>query len=437
MKIVLLVILFNSVSCDWVSLFKEAVKDLGKSPSPCQKAMLKMLADLEPPNLDDLWAQKMLDAASKFPSGILNENLGNLGSFDECVNTVSKDGAVKGKYCSVSKSMSRTLARKITNSTTTPNQLRKVVQPVQSYPSRFERQVAAICLPDQCSRGEINKMIKSFQLSAFECTTKENIEKPLSKGAIAFIITVSLIGLLMAASTLYDLYCNQMDKEPTPILLAYSVYSNGKALLNTRPYEVSCMNGIKFISIVWVVYSHTVLEFTDSPVINWVDVLAYKKTLKIMLPQGTIAVDTFFCLSGILLVYTFMKRVNKSNKFNILSFYRHRYLRLASPFLILVFSTTILEYLGSGPRWEVDVKSYTDRCKSHWWSALLFIQNYVNVKSMVRLFWIYTTQLTLRVFATLMNNKKTWELAFNSKSWDTVKLILYFKKYIILHIKNG
>nr|CAI5847056.1 unnamed protein product [Callosobruchus analis] len=197
------------------------------------------------------------------------------------------------------------------------------------------------------------------------------------------------------------------------------------------------MNGIKFISIVWVVYSHTVLEFTDSPVINWVDVLAYKKTLKIMLPQGTIAVDTFFCLSGILLVYTFMKRVNKSNKFNILSFYRHRYLRLASPFLILVFSTTILEYLGSGPRWEVDVKSYTDRCKSHWWSALLFIQNYVNVKSMVRLFWIYTTQLTLRVFATLMNNKKTWELAFNSKSWDTVKLILYFKKYIILHIKNG
>nr|CAH7737196.1 unnamed protein product [Callosobruchus chinensis] len=78
--------------------------------------MLKMLANLVPPKLDDLWALKMIDATSKFPSGILSGNLGNLGNFEECINTVSKDGSIKGKYCTKG-GLADEFTEKMTNST--------------------------------------------------------------------------------------------------------------------------------------------------------------------------------------------------------------------------------------------------------------------------------------------------------------------------------
>ncbi|VEN46804.1 unnamed protein product [Callosobruchus maculatus] len=382
----LVVILFNGVSCDWVSLFKESVKDVGKNPSPCHKAMLRMLGNLVQPKLDDLWALKMIDAASKFPSGLLAGNLANLGGFEECINTVSKDGSIKGKYCTKN-GISDTLQQKITNNTLNQMRMVEATQPVLHQKTTGLGFPIAVCLPDQCSTEEINKMIKIFDWSTFNCITKEEIEKPLSAGAIVFIVIVSLIGVIMAASTLYDLYCYHMDKEPIPLLLAYSVYSNGKKLLETKPSELSCINGIKFFSMVWVVYGHTMCAFAFSPLVNLFDVVAYINTLKGMIVHaGVFAVDTFFCLSGLLLTYTFMKAVNKLNKFNLLQFYLHRYLRLTPALMILIFSTTtIFEYLGSGPRWETGVQFYTDTCKKNWWTSLLYIQNYFHTSSMVTL----------------------------------------------------
>nr|CAI5854031.1 unnamed protein product [Callosobruchus analis] len=84
---------------------------------------------------------------------------------------------------------------------------------------------------------------------------------------------------------------------------------------------------MKFFSLVWMVYGHTYGEFSDSPFINGFDIIAYMDTLKSMLGQATFAVDTLFYLAGMVLTYTFMKAVNSSNKFNLLSFYIHRYLR--------------------------------------------------------------------------------------------------------------
>nr|CAI5851555.1 unnamed protein product [Callosobruchus analis] len=268
MKIILLVILFNSVSCDWVSLFKEAVKDVGKNPTPCQIAMLRI--------------------------------------FDECINTVSKDGTIKGKYCSKTGMAQSILIQNVPNNTSSLDQLRLVqaVQPIFQQQTTGIGFPIAVCLPHQCSTEEINKMIKIFEWSAFEC-----------------------------------------------------------------PSELSCVNGIRALSMVWVVYGHSLCAYALSPVINLVDLLAYINTLKAMVVHaGVFAVDTFFCLSGLLLTYIFIKSVNKMDKFNLLSFYLHRYLRLTPALLILIFSTvTIFEYLGSGPRWATGVQYYKNPCTENWW----------------------------------------------------------------------
>ncbi|CAH2013355.1 unnamed protein product [Acanthoscelides obtectus] len=329
--VILLVILFGSGSCNWEDLFKEALKDVGTFPSPCQKAMLRMLGDLIPPKLDDLWALKMIDSASKFPSGLLTGNFGNMGNFKECLDIVSKDGSIKGKYCSKS-GLPSSLTDGITDKTLNKITLfqGKMSQPIVQAKTGLGFPIA-VCLPHQCSTEEINKMIKIFEWSSFQCITKEDIERPLSTGAIIFIVIISLIGLLMLASTSYDLYCRHIEKKPIPLLLAYSVYTNGKKILETKPSELSCVNGIKVFSMIWVVYGHTFCALCMSPLVNFFDAVSYINSLKGMVVHaGVFAVDTFFCLSGLLLTYTTMKALHKTNKFNILTFYLHRYMRLAA-----------------------------------------------------------------------------------------------------------
>ncbi|XP_055306590.1 nose resistant to fluoxetine protein 6-like, partial [Sitodiplosis mosellana] len=66
-----------------------------------------------------------------------------------------------------------------------------------------------------------------------------------------------------------------------------------------------------------------------------------------------------------------------NGKMNVPRLYLHRYLRL-TPILgfLVLFDPSLLKFLGSGPIWPLLVKP-TSICGSYWWSALFYIQNYV------------------------------------------------------------
>lgn len=63
-----------------------------------------------------------------------------------------------------------------------------------------------------------------------------------------------------------------LSESHIPILLAFSVYTNGKKLFSmkkSKSYDVMhCVNGIRVLSIVWVIFSHSYLTFILSNVIN-------------------------------------------------------------------------------------------------------------------------------------------------------------------------
>lgn len=61
--------------------------------------------------------------------------------------------------------------------------------------------------------------------------------------------------------------------------------------------------------------------------------------------------------------------------------YVHRYIRL-TPMLVvsILFSTTLMRYLGSGPLWPNLIAMTKGQCERHYLSTLFYVQNYVNPK---------------------------------------------------------
>lgn len=55
--------------------------------------------------------------------------------------------------------------------------------------------------------------------------------------------------------------------------------------------------------------------------------------------------------------------------------------------VIVLFNATLYRHMGNGPLWGM-VESDVDNCRDYWWSALLYIQNYVNPEKMVCYFVI-------------------------------------------------
>lgn len=72
----------------------------------------------------------------------------------------------------------------------------------------------------------------------------------------------------------------------------------------------------------------------------------------------------------------------RKGKLNVPLLYFHRYLRLTPALAAnILFYSTLWKYLVVGPvsqqfRWD-------EMCDSYWWSALLYVQNYVNPASIV------------------------------------------------------
>lgn len=103
---------------------------------------------------------------------------------------------------------------------------------------------------------------------------------------------------------------------------------------------------------------------------------------------GSVAVDTFFVLSGFLLSYLTLKQLTKTKgRINLFQYYVHRYLRLTPPVAALVlFHCSFFFRLLGGPfaNSEVAKKELRDDCILYWWTPLIYIQNYFNTNNMVR-----------------------------------------------------
>ncbi|XP_011883106.1 PREDICTED: nose resistant to fluoxetine protein 6-like isoform X2 [Vollenhovia emeryi] len=352
------------------------------------------------------WALQMFDASVKVPSGLITGNSKQLGNFDECLRVKNEHGFI-GQACNAEVQfeigaddgtrrseldlgdllVNVAIASNATNWTSGNSIIYEWMFCVPSTCNHTEIQEALeLALDPLKVEGRVDMTINVFKQS---CRTVETVRTTWDVADWCYTSILVLLALIIIASTGYDIAMQRASaSQSRGIFTAFSLYKNGKELLRTdrRPGSIRCLDGLRFISICWIIYGHTYymevvgvkMDLTHIPRMHhdWNNMLVL---------NGNIVTDTFFLLSGLLLAYTELSKKERALKwrFDMIGLYVHRYVRLTPAYAMMIgFYATLFYKFGTGPHWDAWVGTNKDYCRENWWTNLLYVNNYVNVPNM-------------------------------------------------------
>ncbi|XP_060083287.1 O-acyltransferase like protein-like [Ylistrum balloti] len=178
------------------------------------------------------------------------------------------------------------------------------------------------------------------------------------------------------------------------VIKAFALQINIPKILagKTSSKSISCLHGIRFITITWVILVHSYFHglthnyFQVWTLVNPSDYLELKHSFTFHgVMASNSAVDTFFLLSGMLLSYTqidtltkLMKKV-KGSRIGVYAFHYffHRLWRLTPLYvMVLLIYATLTEHLSNGPLKPFEF-AYRQYCKNNWWTNMLYINNLI------------------------------------------------------------
>ncbi|XP_055915469.1 nose resistant to fluoxetine protein 6-like [Eupeodes corollae] len=395
-----------TVSGDFLSdVFVEEItnnKDLLESPRITSKQYDSRKCVLEVRELiNRLPSLKVLpffDSWGKLPSGILYGSTHSAGNFDQCTKTsislydAKPSENVNGQFCFVNIPIIPEKTRQLPIFIDLEGQ-QEFTGRVTIRKTGLELRIG-ICVPESCSaeflttifQQAVSKVSKGKldNVSVSQCTNGK--PRDLTATDIFGIAVFSTFGALMLASTLYDYFTAYYQKTPIPVLLAFSILTNGKKLfainLKSSPNSIDCLTGIRVLTMVWIIFCHTYMTTMNVPIINQKEQLPWVKSFWSMpLLNGTISVDSFFFISGLLVAWLGFRELDKTNgKLNVIMMYVHRYLRLTPAVAaVLLFMLSINKLILIGPfKQGIYVKNQCDGY--NWWPVLLYIPNYLQQK---------------------------------------------------------
>ena len=205
---------------------------------------------------------------------------------------------------------------------------------------------------------------------------------------IVFVVFITILALV---ATFIDYSIDDCQKTQGfyKFLLGFSVLSNGKRLMTVRgPNKngekdpLDLLDGIRVMSIGWVVTGHTIDRYTNLAAIDNVNTIPDQLSDFNYVPvNGALyAVDTFFWLSGLLMAYFFIVEMEKEKTFKpgkIILAYIHRYLRITPTYLfVTLFFWSLESYLGSGPLW-FHAEYFNFDCKDYWYTNFIYLNNFI------------------------------------------------------------
>ena len=342
---------------------------------------------------------KMIDAMGRIGPGYLDGNLYANGAYDECLDI----GPGDAEYCTGSMKLK-----------------------IDKLPFPIQWTGYSLCIPKGCTPDDIALGVSLVTFGEMEANSstfncKSTRKPPYNAGAIIMIIVCSLFALLSIAGTVFDYVIELVEafstktdngsiqdeddddytkvSENAPLMgtrpkslkktklydfiTAFSLFKVIPQILSTKqpPSAITSINGLRVMSMFWVILCHTHLwVFMDGAD----NLLRVKNVISRFTFQAIgnafFSVDSFFVLSGLLVAYLSMRQMKRKNgRFPFLTYYLHRYLRLTPTYaFVLFFVWFLMMHVADGPMynqqaWEESI-SYQN-CKNYWWTNLLYINN--------------------------------------------------------------
>ncbi|KAF5284592.1 hypothetical protein FQR65_LT02418 [Abscondita terminalis] len=351
----------------------------------CAKQMQLLQSNL---NGNKEWSMYMLDATGKLESGVLEGNIMMMGNYEEClkINESVNGSSIKGQFC-------------VTFITPTPNTLQCVKNKTTKLPHavfvndfiNYLEPTWGVCTMEACSSNQLQKLwdlIENRYQIKFHvtfknesCSSKETNRNLTVPDYVAICVFSVLLAVLLT-STMYDIFIFQKKKDRSfNVWMSFSLYTNAKRLFSTKhtdEFNLTCIYGIRVILMMWIVLGHSYLTYLYLFAVNNIELLRWATEEKSMFIFGAISgVDSYFVISGCLIVYVTAIAREQGNSINLLVFYGHRFLRLTPALAaIVLISSGPLTYFGSGPYWYRIQAGFVDECVKTWWPTLTYIQNY-------------------------------------------------------------
>lgn len=91
--------------------------------------------------------------------------------------------------------------------------------------------------------------------------------------------------------------------------------------------------------------------------------------------------DVFMMISGLLVSYSVIGRLQKVSIINWKKEIVTRYLRMMPTLAaVVLFSTFVLPHISSGPQWNI-ITDQADVCEKFWWRNILMIHNWFGIEN--------------------------------------------------------
>lgn len=174
-------------------------------------------------------------------------------------------------------------------------------------------------------------------------------------------------------------------------LLPFSIWSNARRLFDVNAAgnqhaDLECIHGLRFFSMIWVIYGHTILYTEYQSFTHFYDVVEKQIPSALLLPtlNANFSVDTFFVISGILTTYvTWEYTKGDPRKFNKFAFAISRYIRLTPQLAIVILCFFLLPLFGDGPLYKLITDEQASLCYENWPINLLYLQSYTDSNRIV------------------------------------------------------
>ncbi|XP_062501801.1 nose resistant to fluoxetine protein 6-like isoform X2 [Corticium candelabrum] len=346
----------------------------------------------------------MVDASGKLHSNMLDVAksgiLQALGDYDECLSL----GEDTARYC-----LFEGLDAAIY-----PNDVIKHIIPLFAF--RW-----ALCVPRQCDEVTLTyKIYDALKKYVYFTPTTVSVcneaDHHYSTFAIIVIVILCLLAFLVLVATSIDYSKYYVDRTICPLnaptsesdsesredscllasvqtrqrrtvlgilyqlLQSFSLVRNVPKLLDTKETSknISCLHGIRTLSMTWIILSHCYFFFSIYlNVSNMGDVSKlYKEFAFQPIGNGYSSVDSFFFLSGLLVMYLTIRQMEVTSGYFVwIKYYLHRIWRLTPTYVVaLLIFWQLMPEVGDGPLW---MSSYDNKqCDDYWWTNLLYINNF-------------------------------------------------------------